>query len=673
MGDTLVEMTSERGDARLVYKKPQRRRRRALTALAVLLAAGVGLVLVPLRYAYEPGGAKTLNAQVHFPAPSYDVWGEALSQAQAERRLATDAGRRELSPAAGAVAIDEALLRHGREAFYRQTFGNEIYLTDVLGLVDGPLPLSAFVKALLELHGRGTSNLRVAMSRDARVGGRFFARGTLIDTGLDVPKGAWAPLGLSLRKVGVSIKVGITCALCHSSVDPRSLEVVDGAANNDLNAGVLLAMASNSAAFFVHTGVSSLAAFNAEHGASIRDSAGRLATLPDPERLEQAVDATLLAWPRGSFDSMVDLVADPSQIPDSFTFEDYPYNWSGGFMAGPFHGLSVQNNNVHALNSDSLTHMDASASLFGIDKELYVATVLQRAASKRYRYEPSSKRKPSEFLAAIDPTPAAPALNEMVTVPTYPRPSLIAPDGFWSSTAGQPIWRDVNAMSAWQNTLVPPRPPLAEDPARRQQGRAIFERAGCPSCHSGPGFTNHRIIPVADIGTEPARAAALHRVGQLLAPPRAFAFDQPVPLPEKPRTLEVPLSGLDASQIALAFANDGKGGYRVPGLLGLYWSAPYLHDGGVAVGRNRDRALGVRAAFENGAPDPAQSLTALVDRELRARVIAANEQDPTLGGEHVRGSGHERWVDAQAGFSAVEQAALIYFLLTLPAPGSSRR
>jgi hypothetical protein len=28
-----------------------------------------------------------------------------------------------------------------------------------------------------------------------------------------------------------------------------------------------------------------------------------------------------------------------------------------------------------------------------------------------------------------------------------------------------------------------------------------------------------------------------------------------------------------------------NGGYKVPSLVGLYWSEPYLHDGGVAVGK----------------------------------------------------------------------------------------
>jgi len=34
---------------------------------------------------------------------------------------------------------DDALLRLGRRAFYKENFGNEIFLSDVMGILDGPL------------------------------------------------------------------------------------------------------------------------------------------------------------------------------------------------------------------------------------------------------------------------------------------------------------------------------------------------------------------------------------------------------------------------------------------------------------------------------------------------------------------------------------------------------
>jgi hypothetical protein len=639
-----------------------------IKSVSTAIVVGAAIVaFVPFRYAYEPAARSGLNANLSQPVPAFDVWGRSVTAAEAESRLATPEGRAELSPAQGAVAIDAKLLELGRDCFYRETFGNEIFLTDVLGIVDGPLTLASFVRAIVDLGGRGTTNLRVPLARDATVGGRFFRRGTMVDTGIDVPKGSFAPLGLAIRKVGLSFKVGITCAACHSTVDPATLDIVHGAPNNDLNAGALLAMASNSAAFFTHTGISSLEPFIRPGGATVVDSRGNVHGLPDVKALEDAVDAALLQWPRGNFDSMVDLVNAPTQLPSSFTFESYPYNWSGGFIAGPFRGLSVQNNNVHALNSDALTHVGASPMLFDIDSEVYLATVLQGAAAHHYRYVPGSGRKPSELFASIDPTPQAPALNEMVAMPTYPMATLIAPDGFWTSSPGRPIWQQINAMSAWQNTLVPPAAPITVAADTLAKGRAIFERAGCGDCHSGPAFTNHRVIPVEQIGSEPTRAAALRRTGATLVPPLAIAFDQKVPLPTTPRTLAVPTGDIDPDQIRLAFALGGsRGGYKVPGLLGLYWSAPYLHDGGVAVGPVADVDLGLAGTVgKNVLPDPVQSLRALLDRELRRRVIAANDADAGLRETHVRGTGHTFWVDSVSGFDANEQSALIDYLLTL--------
>ena len=55
-----------------------------------------------------------------------------------------------------------------------------------------------------------------------------------------------------------------------------------------------------------------------------------------------------------------------------------------------------------------------------------------------------------------------------------------------------------------------------------------------------------------------------------------------------------PLQHLDPEQIKLGFAHgNSPGGYKVKGLIGLYWSAPYLHDGGVAVGPNIKTQLGI--------------------------------------------------------------------------------
>jgi hypothetical protein len=195
-------------------------------------------------------------------------------------------------------------------------------------------------------------------------------------------------------------------------------------------------------------------------------------------------------------------------------------------------------------------------------------------------------------------------------------------------------------------------------------------RARCDECHSGDFLTNHRIIPAAELRANPVRAEALRKTGLNFAPPVIYPFDTLVPLPPGAQPLPVPVRDVDQSQIDLGWAHHGSGGgYKVPSLVGLYWSAPYLHDGGVSVGRDPESELGLPGTLEkNVAPDPGNSVRALLDRALRARVVAANASSPALARMNVSGGGHEYWIDSQAGFSRKEQDAAIGFLLTYDPP-----
>lgn len=136
-----------------------------------------------------------------------------------------------VSATAGCVKVDDKLLRLGREQFYKETFGNEIFLTDIVGILDGPLEITNVTKAVLGLYGGSTTNLRVEMPYTARIGGRTFEKGSYFDTGLDVPRRALLPMGLAVSVSHWKIRVGITCAACHSTVDPESGKVIEGAPN----------------------------------------------------------------------------------------------------------------------------------------------------------------------------------------------------------------------------------------------------------------------------------------------------------------------------------------------------------------------------------------------------------------------------------------------------------
>ncbi len=76
--------------------------------------------------------------------------------------------------------------------------------------------------------------------------------------------------------------------------------------------------------------------------------------------------------------------------------------------------------------------------------------------------------------------------------------------------------------------------------------------------------------------------------------------------------------------------------------------------------------LGLMGTLARGdLPDPANSLRALVDKDLREQVVAANQNSPELLNSNLDGRGHPYYVDATTGFSPQEQADLVNSLLSL--------
>lgn len=562
-------------------------------------------------YAYLPPQEKILNPSrvkglQTVDEKQYDLWGQTLTIKEAANSK-TDPSK--LSPANGAVEINEALLKLGRETLYRETFGNEVFLTDIMGIVDGPLTITNIAKAIVQLKGQGTTNLQVELAKDVTLGDRTYRKGEKIDTGIDVPKGAYAPLGMPVKYSEGRLKVGISCMACHATVDPQSKRTIEGAPNVDLNAGLLMALATNSSAYFTHTDIENVRKYMDSLKDTIQTSDGRTRPLPDPVALEKAVDETFVKWPRGNFDSTIDMKSNPAQIPDSFTKGGHPYGWSGFAMAGPFHGLSAFSNNVHAQNSDPLAQVEASPYLFGMDKEVYIGTILQNAANPKYRYNPKSGQKPSEFFAKVDPTPGVPGVNEMIKPPSFPKLTMMAPDGVYISSPGYRAGEQVNAMAAYQNAIIPPVKKESAEANVIKAGETVFQRAQCIACHAGDAFTNHRIISSQIIGTEPSRAKALKKTEYFFGKASFYTPDTPVPVPPDAKTLNVPTGQFDPEQVKLAYAHG--------------------------------------------------------DSRLRRQVIAANQSVKTLQDVHVAGTGHEYWVDETTGFTKEQQDAIIRYLLSL--------
>lgn len=642
------------------------RLRRILLFLSIILISGFFAYQIEIALPATPRLSKTYTPRTQPTAQkigSYDLLGYPVSKDEADRLLQTSEGREKLSREKGAVAVTEDLIKLGRQAFYAETFGGEYFQTDVIGSLDSPINPGSLAKAIADLGGKPTTNLQIPIDKDVTIGGHTFKAGTVLNTGLDVPAGLLLPLGMPVSLNKGKLRVGITCALCHSTVNSKTGRILEGAPNTDLNTGLILAFATNSAAMFRQTGVDPTKIRSGDR--TYINAKGKEAKLPNIKALENAVDAQLLTWPPGNFDSTGDMVNNPSQIPSSYTFEAWPYGWSGFASVGWFHGLTTLNNNVHATNSDATTGADSSLPLLGIDKETYLGVILQNSVNPDFRLPEGAK--PSEFFNKIDPTPGEPGINRTLRMPNYPKGSIFIIDGLMAATPGLPVAEQLNGMSAWQNTLAPP-PNQLNDVTAIARGAEVFANAGCIDCHSGRYFTNHEVISEDKIKTQRSRAKALAKFPRIFAPPQTYPNSVSVPVPPDVPVLDVPRDITPESVQQLAYAeNNRAGGYKVPSLIGLYLSAPYLHDGGVAAGDiSNPGQLGMAGTLlQNVKPDPAASLLVLIDRNLRSKAIAANRANRDLKTSNVDGSGHNYWVDEKSGFTREDQTNLIQFLLSL--------
>ncbi len=118
---------------------------------------------------------------------------------------------------------------------------------------------------------------------------------------------------------------------------------------------------------------------------------------------------------------------------------------------------------------------------------------------------------------------------------------------------------DFREIYQWLEALEPPKYPFTFDAALAQRGEAVFA-AHCAECHghygSQPDYPN-KIVPLAELGTDPVRLGAL-------SPAHREAYGQSW------------------------FGHFGKhpviadpGGYVAPPLDGIWASAPYFHNGSV--------------------------------------------------------------------------------------------
>ena len=627
------------------------------------------------------------------PIGYYDQFGKLLKPRQAFSRVVRaglDPRQPESYQRLGMVHITKELVRRGETIFFQEGIGDHLGVQQVLGTGRGLAIIAPDVfKAIADLKGQPTTNLHVTLSSDLTLGSTTFPKGTVVPTGLDVEAGATLPIGL--RADG-----NITCALCHATIDLKTRKRLDGVPNGDLFSTLFIALAPNSASGFARVAFDPLAPEFRGNGKTIINSLGQLVTLPDPVKLERAIDDFALSVPAGQFESSPDRTNNTSQIPSLFTFRSGPYGFDGQAGVGPFAGLSAFTNSVHSSEINLLAAAQNSAEVIGIDPEVYLGIVLQNAADPAVRLPEGAPVQPSLWLRSIRPDVYRAELENQVAAPgtgLYPalRPSLFtfnglifSPDSDRPDLASGKFLEGVNAMAAYQNSLLPPpnksaanKVALASGAVRR--GAQVFKDAGCAGCHAPPFFTDNRIHPNSEMGANPARASTRLPLESLLVAPKMYTLNTPVPIPADAEVLNLPTAGFSPTPTSLPFGLSPGGGYRTTSLRGLAFSASYLHDGGVAVRRDalaynvdgsfsvvEPRGLGMAATLNLGIlPDAAGSLRALVDRRLRAQVVAANHASPALVFANLEGIGHHLWVDAEAGFTPRQQADLVDFLLAL--------
>jgi hypothetical protein len=235
--------------------------------------------------------------------------------------------------------------------------------------------------------------------------------------------------------------VGITCAVCHSTVDdsfaPGIGKRLDGWPNQDLNVGAIVSAAPN------------------------------LTPLEDSLHADEAtVKKVLLSWGPGKFDAELDLDGKAfrpdgkpaaTRIPSAFGKDGQNlHTWEGGWGTVTYWNAFVANLEMHGLGNFFDPRLD--------DKSKYPL-----AAAARFGH-------------------THPYVGEGV----LPVPSQ--PTGLRDQTT-----EAMRALHFYQLALPVPKPPKGSfDPAAAKRGKQVFDGQGkCSSCHIGsigtePGYNAHK-------------------------------------------------------------------------------------------------------------------------------------------------------------------------------------
>jgi len=415
----------------------------------------------------------------------------------------------------------------GRSVFRFETFRNERFWSDTLGLAEGFARREVTPNGLLAAGIQLDSDKLPSDFRrsDVGIGPYTDPRATrrLIE--------ANAVIGLVARED----RIGVTCALCHSRADDRFADGVgrrlDGLPNTDLRVGQLIAWGERSRSYLPFLNV-----FGAGRGPQV--DLPTMAGFDMADAVERAVDDALLGWPPGQADATPDGVGNPTEIPAVFNLIDVgPYDWDGLFeQAGDAHNYFF----TVVLDPTTLATPGGRSFLSEAPRPLGDALVGAYGA----------------LLQAIDPTMERPRLAA----------DRVGGFAFLRSSPRMGFrvnGEDSDAMSAYLARVLPP-PPAPIDPERIAVGRRVFREAGCNDCHLESRETPGMIVPLSALlpGYNPKHIEPVGTPGGEL--------------------LDDPRTGYDDRVMVMSAAwRGGAIGYKVPQLVGIGLTAPYLHDGSV--------------------------------------------------------------------------------------------
>ena len=108
------------------------------------------------------------------------------------------------------------------------------------------------------------------------------------------------------------------------------------------------------------------------------------------------------------------------------------------------------------------------------------------------------------------------------------------------------------ALALYLYSLRPPPNPNPFD-ATAQRGRAVFEHAGCPACHTPPLYTNNKLIPTD--GFEPPE--------------------------DHKKRFDLMETRIGTDPRYSLQTHKGTGYYKVPSLKGVWYRGPFEHNGSV--------------------------------------------------------------------------------------------